>query len=620
MNDPIISHLKFPFELKNDQVEAVNAWLDNNCRGTILYSTGTGKTEISFECARRLVETYKKDDGLKYPQAKIVSTLGDDAKPDVLDNDSSLVTGCDTNTIMDTKDHYFQHEDSTFTSTSGISRLCNYRISFFNILVLVPRVSLISQTINRLIKYNIPSERIGGYFGERKEIREIVVSTFHSVIRNPNLIKRSNMVIIDEVHLIRDTSSSFKRIFDYLVEDPNKAILGLTATLNTKDSRNKSLLAVLPPLKQYPIREAVVDNRLAKPVIIPIDVKLTDTELKEYDEYSTKIKNISNKFKRYDATSMTLLLKKGGFASGMAKAWFSNVRKRKLLLSYNENKLLTALDIIKNRFPNERIMIFSETLESIERFRDLLKQHNIESRIIDAKVKTKDRADILEKWGVDFNILLSIHTLELGIDVPQVRIEIILATTSNINQIVQRIGRVLRLVEGKTMALIYVIYVDDTTDNKVLGVINRAINANPDFKSDKISSDKHRRRDLVTPIIDKTQLIDIKNSGELIKNPTKKVESRTQRAISIIESSLDNSLIVEENGKGNIDNNEKTDGTGQDIRIKNNSHRIFTVRSNTDKSKFYNVNLEDNTCTCADFVFRKSICKHIIATKIVSVY
>ena len=65
-----------------------------------------------------------------------------------------------------------------------------------------------------------------------------------------------------------------------------------------------------------------------------------------------KIKNISNKFKRYDAKSMTLLLKKGGFASGMAKAWFSNVRKRKLLLSYNENKLLAALDIIKNRFPN----------------------------------------------------------------------------------------------------------------------------------------------------------------------------------------------------------------------------------------------------------------------------
>jgi superfamily II DNA or RNA helicase len=622
MNDPIISLLRFPFELKVDQVEAVNAWLDNNCRGTILYSTGTGKTEISFECARRLVETYKKNHGPDNSQAKIISSLGDTADSGMLSN-GSFVTYCDTRNIMDTKDQHIQSNRSSFATASAISSPDNYRISFFNILFLVPRVSLISQTIDRLIKYNIPSEKIGGYFGERKEIREIVVSTFHSVIRNPNLIKRSNMVIIDEVHLIRDTSSSFKRIFDYLVEDPNKAILGLTATFNKKDSRNNSILAVLPPLRHYPIKEAVVDKRLAKPVIIPIDVKLTDTELKEYDEYSTKIKNISNKFKRYDATSMTLLLRKGGFASGMAKAWFSNVRKRKLLLSYNENKLLTALDIIKNRFPNEKIMVFSETLESIERFRDLLKQHNIESRIIDAKVKSKDRANILERWGVDFNVLLSIHTLELGIDVPQVRIEIILATTSNINQIVQRIGRVLRLVEGKTMALIYVIYVDDTTDNRVLGVINHAINANRDIKSDKTFSNKHHKRDSVTPLTGKAQIITIKNSDEAINNPTKILESRTQRAISIVESSLDNSLIVEEKNKkneGSLTVNKKTDGFNQEIRLKNNSPKNFTVRSNTDRSKFYNVNLEDNTCTCADFIFRQSICKHIIATKFVSVY
>ena len=95
------------------------------------------------------------------------------------------------------------------------------------------------------------------------------------------------MVIIDEVHLIKDTSSSFKKIFDYLVEDPKKAILGLTATLNEKDFRNNSILAVLPPLKKYPIKEAVVDKRLAKPVIIPISVSLTDKEAIEYDTYST---------------------------------------------------------------------------------------------------------------------------------------------------------------------------------------------------------------------------------------------------------------------------------------------------------------------------------------------
>ena len=51
-----ILNLKFPFELKDDQIKAVNAWLSNNFKGSIIYSTGTGKTEIAFECARRLAE------------------------------------------------------------------------------------------------------------------------------------------------------------------------------------------------------------------------------------------------------------------------------------------------------------------------------------------------------------------------------------------------------------------------------------------------------------------------------------------------------------------------------------------------------------------------------------
>src|SRR3712207_3630910 len=49
---PAILNLKFPFKLKPDQLNAVEAWLLNKCRGSIIYSSGTGKTEIAFECAK----------------------------------------------------------------------------------------------------------------------------------------------------------------------------------------------------------------------------------------------------------------------------------------------------------------------------------------------------------------------------------------------------------------------------------------------------------------------------------------------------------------------------------------------------------------------------------------
>jgi superfamily II DNA or RNA helicase len=71
--------------------------------------------------------------------------------------------------------------------------------------------------------------------------------------------------------------------------------------------------------------------------------------------------------------------------------------------------------------------------------------------------------------------LLSVHPLEIGYDVPEVGIEIILATTSNMNQIVQRIGRVLRKVEGKETALVYVIHVSDSKDDNVLKYVKSAI-------------------------------------------------------------------------------------------------------------------------------------------------
>ncbi len=506
---------------------------------------------------------------------------------------------------------------------------------------MVPRISLIDQTLNRLVSYGIPKEKVGVYFGERKEKKEIMICTYHSVIRNPLLIRRSNMVIFDEVHLIRDTSKSFIEIFDIVIEDPKKAILGLTATLDEKDFKNSTILAVLPPVKRYSIKKAVKDKRLAKPVVIPIKVSLTESEIKEYHVYSTKIKNISNKFKRYDVSSMTSLLKKGGFASGMAKAWFANIRKRKLLLSYADNKLSAAANIIQNKFPDEKIMVFSETIESIEKLRDILKSGGTESKIIDAKVKAIDRQRILNSWGTTFNVLLSVHTLEIGYDVPQVRIEIILATTSNINQIVQRIGRVLRKYEGKNIALIYVVYVPDRKDDHVIGVVNKAVTVeNEEIKIVKKQNLKILSKGMevkteeqttisaptpsllpekklsITPLSNKTKKRSKKESKKMIVKK-ENYENRIHRAYGIIESTLnETSLIVEEDFK-TIVKKDKNDSNLNNESLES-SRRIYKVKSSMDQGKNYLVNLEEQSCTCNDFIYRHVKCKHIIAAEFFS--
>jgi superfamily II DNA or RNA helicase len=403
-----ISNLKFPLELKKDQLDTVDAWLSNGFRGSIIYSVGTGKTEIAFECAKKAANA----------TAKCFS-------------------------------------------------------SYFNILYLVPRIVLINHNLERLLNYGIPEEHIGVYFGERKQIREITISTYNSVINNLDLVRTSDMVIFDEMHLISNTAKTFSKIFDVIVEDHNKAILGLTAAIDKKDSIYNTIMTILPPVKKYTIKDAVDEDRLSRPIIIPLKVKLNDKEQKLYDCCSVKIKNISHRVKKYDAKSMSLLLTRGGHMEGLVKAWFVNVRKRKAVLSCATNKLSAAVDLIKKKHPNERVMVFSDTLDSINKLKSRLESQGIKAMVIDSNMNSIERQVILSKWGRDFYPLLSVYTLEIGYDVPQVGIKIILASTSNMNQAIQRIGRVLRYDEKDT-ALIYLVYVSDTKDDNILAVIEQA--------------------------------------------------------------------------------------------------------------------------------------------------
>jgi superfamily II DNA or RNA helicase len=227
-------------------------------------------------------------------------------------------------------------------------------------------------------------------------------------------------------------------------------------------------------VKKYHIKDAVDDGRLAKPVLKPIEVRFNPEEQEKYDQLTANIKEISRKLQAYDPIRMTRILGRGGPRATLAKAWFASVRERKNLLSSTELKLRKAVEVVKSH-PGERIMIFSETIDSIELLRTILEQEGIRARSIHNGIKPRERHEILASWGEDYFPLLSVHTLEIGYDVPQAGIAIIIASTSNMNQVAQRIGRVVRISEGKNHALVYVIYVAGSKDTNVLKVMSAAI-------------------------------------------------------------------------------------------------------------------------------------------------
>jgi superfamily II DNA or RNA helicase len=429
---PCILNLTFPFDLTRDQLAAVDAWVSNGYRGSIIYSTGTGKTEIAFECAKR-----RATENLTYNNAENVNAGSNNGS---------------------------RYAESTVPS----------------ILFLVPRIILIEQNFRRLLSYHISEESIGVYFGERKEVREITISTYQSIINNLELIRSADTIVFDEMHLLTDSAMTLRKMFYLLNKEEHnsshkKALLGLTATIDEQHPNYNTIVSLLPPVKKYMIRDAVQDGRLAKPIVIPIRTKLTVEEKSLYNSYSNKIKKISNELNISDPQSMSMVLRKGGISAKLARSWFENVRNRKNLINSAQNKISAAVELIATRHPSERIMVFSETIESIRKLKETLElEKEIKSMIIESKLKSKERQEILSRWGTDFYPLLSVHTLEIGYDVPQVRIAIILASTSNMNQAAQRVGRTLRKTEGKHSALIYTVYLSDTHDYTHLGIVRQA--------------------------------------------------------------------------------------------------------------------------------------------------
>jgi superfamily II DNA or RNA helicase len=236
----------------------------------------------------------------------------------------------------------------------------------------------------------------------------------------------------------------------------------------------------------------------------------------------------------------------------------------------------------------------------------MLELYGTKSKVIDSKISSSKRQKFLDQWGKDFYPLLSVHTLEIGFDIPQVRIEIILATTSNMNQVVQRIGRVIRKYEGKDLALIYVIYISDTKDDDILQVIRKAITTT--------TSTTTTTEEIVDSIEDKEGERDspINNKMKSVKPAEKR---RLEKAYRIIESSLIEPMIIELKDYGDAIGAEESNNN-QNI-LENSNRRLFRVRSSLkEKNKYYDVNIENKTCSCPDFNFRKNKCKHIVATEL----
>ena len=116
-------------------------------------------------------------------------------------------------------------------------------------------------------------------------------------------------------------------------------------------------------------------------------------------------------------------------------------------------------------------------LENVQKF---LSDKHVSQKSITFKDPTKDRANIIDKLAIGhYDCITAVKCLDQGVDIPSVEKAIIMASSGNPKQYIQRRGRVLRLSTetGKTKAVIYDILVQPPlfSDDPIISLRERKL-------------------------------------------------------------------------------------------------------------------------------------------------
>jgi len=243
------------------------------------------------------------------------------------------------------------------------------------------------------------------------------------------------MLLADEVHTLGAPDS--KKILTLNVG----AKMGLSATVNrANDPEGTKRIRDYfgDPLEpKYGIEEAIVDKRLVKYYYYPTKILLTATEEDEWIKLSGEIrqkvaafmgkKNIKNT--SFPRSIKMLLIQRAAIAKEAA------------------NKIDSAIKILKDKYDEEKIqrwLVYCQSKIQLEQLGAKLSECNFEYFKYYSDLPKESKKKSLELFEKKGGIMLSIKCLDEGVDIPAADHALILASSSNRREYIQRRGRVLR--------------------------------------------------------------------------------------------------------------------------------------------------------------------------------
>jgi superfamily II DNA or RNA helicase len=314
-------------------------------------------------------------------------------------------------------------------------------------LIVVPTLDLIDQWRRRVAEcLGVEAGAVGG--GENT-VRMVTVSTYDSAYLQAEVLgNRFMFIVFDEVHHL--ASPSYVQIAEMYIA-PHR--MGLTATYERSDERH----ALLPQLVGDPVYtvnvEELAGEHLSPYTYEKIYVKLTPEEQQTYDSQMAVFKSYLQEkgIVLKSAEDFQKFIMITGRDRRAREALLARNRALKVALNSDAklNLLANQLEVHKD----ERTLIF--TLHN-----DLV--YTISRRFLMPAVTyqtpKEERHEILENFrSGEYRAIVTSQVLDEGVDVPEASVGFILSGTGSTREYVQRLGRLLRKVEGKQARLVEIV-------------------------------------------------------------------------------------------------------------------------------------------------------------------
>lgn len=415
---------KLQFTPYDFQREAANKWLENE-RGIFKFATGTGKTKTAIHLMNELfLNNEKAFYVIVLPDKTLINQWEEELRENKFDPILCYSGNPSWGKGLGDAINYYKYEESNLE------------------VVLVTKQTLFKDKFQKHI----------------------------------NRLKNDYVFIADECHRL-GTENLLRTLPDVRYR------LGLSATPEVYFSEDKTqrLMEYFGGIiAEYNLKDAIQDNFLVPYEYHPVVVKLTDNEKEDYDEQTKKIVKVlnhddENKVKELDVETEQLFFKRARILYGA------------------HNKINIVKNLASNLAQNKHLLIYcgATSKQFYEEDNDTIDEHNREEALsqlekvnqtlnllnIKAVQYTQEEDEHQRKRSINFfkegkiSTLVAIKCLDEGVNIPEIKQAIILASSGNPREFVQRRGRLLRKSAGKDRAVIYDAVIFD--DSEKYQSINR---------------------------------------------------------------------------------------------------------------------------------------------------